>query len=490
MFAVLFVPHFQLQALLRLEPENPAQPVALIPHGVPRALVWQMTPAARDAGVVTGMSPTQALARCRTLSIRALAPEQEEEAQSVLLDGAFAFSPYVEATAPGLCTIDLKGFRELDEERFAQQIVQALAFLQFQARVGIAENPLLAAQAARAAQPVLVVRDSRAFLDALPVESLDPAPEILEVLRKWGIRTVAALRQLSGEALAERLGPEALEMLERMQATRSRPLRLATPRETFSESMEFEHEIETAQPLLFALRRFVEQLARRLILRQFLALELTLQLDLTEGEPYRRTFQVPAPTSDTDTLFCMLDTHLETLRTASPIVALHLSAVPCRPPDQQLGLFESTLRNPNQFFETLARLSALLGSARVGTPVSESSHRPDAFHLQALNPRDGGGDHIPELLHTTAQPPIGPGLRRLRPPLAAEVELVETRPAAFRTARFSGRITECQGPWRSSGDWWDREAWSSDEWDVQTTRGELFRLSQRGTEWFLEAIYD
>ena len=78
----------------------------------------------------------------------------------------------------------------------------------------------------------------------------------------------------------------------------------------------------------------------------------------------------------------MLQTHLENFRSEHPIVAVALSAEPIKPAGEQFGLFETTLRNPHQLSETLARLTALLGGDRIGTPVLEETHRPDAFRMQ------------------------------------------------------------------------------------------------------------
>jgi len=50
-------------------------------------------------------------------------------------------------------------------------------------------------------------------------------------------------------------------MWERANGRSSRLLKLIRPPESFQESFEFEREIETAEPLLFMLRRFLEQLA-------------------------------------------------------------------------------------------------------------------------------------------------------------------------------------------------------------------------------------
>src|SRR5207249_3993408 len=102
----------------------------------------------------------------------------------------------------------------------------------------------------------------------------------------------------------------------------------------------------------------------------------------TDEQTYERVFKIPQPTNDVDLLFRMLQTHLENFKSKHPIVAVALTAQPIRPASQQFGLFETALRNPQQLYETLARLSALLGSDRVGTPIKEETHRPDAFRME------------------------------------------------------------------------------------------------------------
>src|SRR5947199_8569431 len=206
--------------------------------------------------------------------------------------------------------------------------------------------------------------------------------EILAVLHKWGIHTLGQLAALDKKKLAARLGPKAIGMWERANGKSQRLLKFVRPPESFEESFEFENEIETAEPLLFILRRFLEQLAVRLSTIYLVAKELTLRITFSNKQNYERVFKIPQSTNDVDLLFRMLHTHLENFKSEHPIIAVSLEAQPIKAPKQQYGLFETTLGNPNQLSETLARLTALLGADRVGTPVLEETHRPDAFRME------------------------------------------------------------------------------------------------------------
>jgi protein ImuB len=182
--------------------------------------------------------------------------------------------------------------------------------------------------------------------------------------------------------VVERLGNEAIDLFDRFSEESSHPLRLATRPDAYDETVDFENGLESLEPLLLALRRCLIQITRRLQ-RVYLDVEkLHLKLLTISGETHERLFQIPAATGKVDTLFRVLQTHLESFRTESPIAAAHLSAIPSRPQTRQFALFESNLRDPNQFSETLGRLAALVGSERVGTPHPHETHRPDAFSMR------------------------------------------------------------------------------------------------------------
>src|SRR5215467_5663049 len=328
--------------------------------------------------------------------------------------------------------------------------------------------------------------------------------EILAILHKWGIHTLGQLAALDKEQLGARLGPEAIRMWERANGRSNRLLKLIRPPESFEESFEFEREIETAEPVLFMLRRFLEQLAVRLAAIYLVAKELTLRITFAssrQNEPavagkqiYERVFKIPQPTNDVDLLFRMLQTHLENFRSKHPIVAVALSAEPIKPAREQFGLFETTLRNPQQLSETLARLTALLGADRVGSPALEETHRPDAFHMEPFSwsfkehpssspsPRRGEkGSPLPEeegRVRASRTPFQQVALRRFRPAVTASMLCDENKPAHVCSSEIQGKIVEQHGPYLLSGTWWSEKSWACAEWDVQLQGGELVRCHQ------------
>ena len=322
--------------------------------------------------------------------------------------------------------------------------------------------------------------------------------EILAILHKWGIHTLGQLAALDKEELRARLGAEAVRLWERANGTATRLLKFVQPPEAFEESFEFDHEIETAEPLLFMLRRFLEQLALRLSAIYLVAKELTLVISFsnprqdepavvatatrTGKETYKRVFKIPQPTNDVDLLFRMLQTHLENFKSEHPIVAVALTAQPIRPASQQFGLFETALRNPQQLYETLARLSALLGSDRVGIPIKEETHRPDAFRMEPFSwtQNDEVRMSNDERNSRTAQrPPLQisrPALRRFRPPANTSVFVSEAR--YLESDKIRGQIVDQSGPFLFSGNWWDEKSWARAEWDMQLDDNSLIRCHE------------
>ncbi len=170
MFATILLPNFYLQAITRHQLTLREQPLAVLDDTATKAIILQLNDAAEAAGVHAGMAPSQALARCLHVVIKARAREREQQLSEILLHHAFMLSPFVEATAPGVCTVEFKQSTRLCEK--LQHAIDGLARCDLVARAGIAANPDASFLVAHLARPVLQIDRANEFLAPLPIETL------------------------------------------------------------------------------------------------------------------------------------------------------------------------------------------------------------------------------------------------------------------------------------------------------------------------------
>ena len=194
MFATIYLPNFYLQAAMRYQPELCAKPVALIEEQEKKPVTIQLNDLAKKAGISEGMTPSQALARCLQVVIKVRARSQEKSIQETLLNYAFTLSPFVEATAPGICTVQFTTWHRRPAEnrlvspdqsvppysgRAGRQsldkvvhVIEQLAQCEISAQAGIAATPDTSFLAAHLAKPVLQIENAKEFLAPLPIETL------------------------------------------------------------------------------------------------------------------------------------------------------------------------------------------------------------------------------------------------------------------------------------------------------------------------------
>ncbi|MCB1234404.1 MAG: DNA polymerase Y family protein [Verrucomicrobiae bacterium] len=535
MFAALSLPDFFLQARLRtrpalhweavgileLPPESRRKSRAIAPASVfdrdreRLSRVVEMSPSAADARVERGMTAAQARARCAHLHLLLRDEAAETEAQDLLLDCAAGLAADFESTAPGLVTVDLRtlppaALATPALEKLGAALVARLSDHELRPRVGFAPNPDLAAVAARVADPVGILRGDadrlRERLAPLPLDLIDPPPDYRGILTLWGVGTLGEFAALPRDEVAERLGPDAGELWDRAAGRHRRLLRLVRPPADFSLTHELDgHTVDTLEPLLFLLRGGLETLTTRLAAAYLAASEIHLALLLADGGVHSQILRVPDSSRDPDLLLGIVHTRLEQFVAGRPIRGYRLELTAARPGEQPFHLFESTLRDPNRFAETLGHLESLLGSGNVGSPAPLDTHRPDAFQIRPFDPASGptqqGMVDDPTLLSPSAPPP-GLPLRRFRPPITLDLAARPDpatglpRPVEILAGPVTGRPRAVAGPWKLSGDWWERETrWDRLEWDLQFDDGSIYRVSRHadtgGAEpaWVLEGVY-
>lgn len=555
LFCCIHVPDFSLQASLRAEPvagiSFQADPIAVLDGPESFLKVSACNECARRAGIALGMTKIQAEA-CPGVKLRRRIVEYEEDAQAALLECARSCSPRIESTCPGSVIVDLTGSQRLlgSPQEIAQQLAGHARAFGFAVNVALAANVDTALHAARGFTGTTVISDGEEAkrLAGLPVEVLEPSPEILDTFESWGIRSFQALAALPDVPLSQRLGQPGLHLQRLARGEVQRELVPAEPPSLFQEKAELEEAVDLLEPLGFILNRLLDELLGRLQARSLATDQVHVDLEL-EVHPDRqlqaenpgaatviavapldrRVLKLPVPTEDAKILLKLLQLDLAAHPPQAPVKKLAVEAFPARVRPAQAGLFHPLAPEPAKLEVTLSRLRAAVGEKdeqarqRVGFPMVTDSHRPGSFQVLLLgaevhssSPKtkyssrqeiNRGLPAIHPVMPTTGAPgtPAQLVMRWFRPPLAAWVACSpvslngKTSPTSVIFKGMKAFVLQASGPWRSSGAWWDRaNQWRREEWDVDlnfsklTGASGLYRIVHdlQSGQWFVEGMYD
>jgi len=146
-----------------------------------------------------------------------------------VVEVAKTFSPAAHAVRPGVCAVPTRGPSRYfgGDHLLAVLMAEAVADLpeQVEAAVGVADGLFAAVLAARTAEaePVEVPPgETTTFLSPWPVEVLEQ-PELADLLRRLGIRTLGAFAALPARHVLGRLGTEGVICHELARGVRSEP---------------------------------------------------------------------------------------------------------------------------------------------------------------------------------------------------------------------------------------------------------------------------
>jgi len=491
LYACIHAREFPLQSLLRLRPELQGSPVAVLDGRPPVELICSMNQPARLRGAALGMTRLEAegIERLRLLS---RSTESERAAREVFLECAANFSPRMEETEAGTCyacILDIAGTERLfgPPAVLAQRMCAALAGAGFQTSVAVSANFHAALLKAGEADGVSVIaeRQEAAALANLSLNTLNLPDKEAETLAIWGIRSLGELAALPEVELIARMGQHGKRWRDIASGTFPHLFHPLEPRFSLREFCEFECAIEQSDSLLFVAARMIDSLTARAAGHALCIALLTIAMRLEGGQRHQLTLRPALPTIDRKFLLKLLQIELAAHPPQSAIAALTIEAAAGHASTVQLGLFMPQLPETSRLDVTLARLKALVGEDRVGSPVLEDTHCGDAFRMEAF------AIGTPGSVLTERKPRIA--LRRLRPPHPVHVRCSNQRPVAFHDGHQSYSIAVAYGPWRTSGCWWSAGDWDRDEWDVliaQEQSAHLLVNDRRQNRWHLEAVYD
>jgi protein ImuB len=400
------------------------------------------------------------------------------------------FTPRVEAHAPTPVLLDLAGLgrRFPSPHALGRALIEAAAARAIEAHAALAWKRDAALVLARACPGLTVVPEGgeAAALAPLPLAMLELPAEQQELFARWGLRTIGELARLPPSALAARLGASAARLVYRARGEDAGVLVPAPLPERFETTLELDWPVSGLEPLAFVLTRVLEPLCQGLAARGCKAASLVVALGLVDRSTHARTLRPAMPTGEARTWRTLALLELEAHPPRDAIARVTVTAEPARARAAQFSLLDPALPSPEKLAETLARLSAWTAEGRSGSPQLVDTHRPGSFAVSSFAPRPlprGGNEPAPR--------PPRLALRAYRPPRLARVLLRAGAPGFVAAAGVRGAVTAAAGPWRASGDWWDR-AYSREEWDVALGSAGTFRvfLDRLRGEWFVEGELD
>lgn len=502
-FACVLVEHFDAAAIERCEPALRERPLAVLnprvdrPHdGASTARIMttvEANAAAREHGVRPGMTETEARARCPMLLTRPWVEEYVASAHHALLEAALAVSPRVEDGGAGTAYIDTAGLERLigDAAAIGRRLVHQVRAIGLIPRIGLAASRAAARMTAvngPGAVTIIPPGRERATLAKVAITTLDLAPDVAVTLGRWGVRTLGELAALPREGLAARLGPAGLRAHDLALGLDRDPFRPWTPPPFWEEAQGLEWEIDSLGVLAGVLETVLERLCRRLTAVSLVADSLEVRLGLASGGHHARDVALAYPMSEVKPMLTLAVLDLEAHPPPAAVTRVTISAHPIRTLAGQGGLWQPPAPAPRDLVTVLARLAALVGAGKLGSPVLVDSHRSDAFTMFAFSPPSDSAASIEPRNGAGASAGLRLALRRIRPARRVEVETIGERPVRVE-ARL---VVASAGPWRASGEWWDVQAWARDEWDVVLGDGALCRIARDrlAGHWYLDGFYD
>ena len=494
LYACVHAAEFPAQALLRLRTDLQGEAVAVIEGRPPHEFVCSMNRAALGKGISLGMTRLD-VEGIDGMKYLARSLETEAASRAVFLECVSQFSPRIEeASHSTACAfvLDITGTQRLfgSPAQFAERMRSALASSGFRVSIAVSTNFHTARMKAASTRGTTVIAEGQeaSALANLTIPSLSLPDDPREVFAMWGIRTLGELARLPEVDLITRLGPEARTWHELARGTHPHLFVPIEPEFTLREFCEFDTAVEDVDSLLFMGARMIDCLVARAADRALSLARITAHMRLEGGGSHQCVLRPAVPSTDRAFLLKLLQLEIGSHPPQAAVDSLELTAEAGRCGTVQLGLFTPQMPEPSRLDVTLARLRAIVGEDRVGSPVLEDTHRPGNFRMEgfaAANPERQREPGIPRM-----------ALRRMRPPVSIRVKQREATPAEFHDWQNRFEITAAYGPWRTSGCWWSEENWDLDEWDVLAERNDgssvacLLVCDRTSNEWRLEAFYD
>ena len=442
----LLLPYLAMDAVLRTH-ADPTCPLVLIAGPAQRRALHSVSPAAAALGLRRGMLVSAAQALTGAFIPHEFDAKLEAQARDLLATWAYSFSSQVSLDFAHALVLEIGASRSLfgDWPALSRRLRAEMTDLGFRHRIVAAPNPHAARVLANAHEEIGI--DEAHLLQALgqmPIERSGLPGDVATAFSRMGMRQLRPVFELPRETITRRFPKSVLPHLDAIRGREAPPLRYFQPPDRFEALIEFDHEVETSQGLLFPLRRLTSDLSAFLSSRdggvQRFALHFVHEFHPTTVI----AIGLLSAERDARVLFEIARSRLDQIRLPAATRALRLVAddLPSFVPAGR-DLFDTRPEHAIPWEQLRERLRARLGD--------------DAVHGIGLH-----ADHRPERATGRDMP------RQSPPDLPQRPGWLLERPIPLRDMRFE----ILSGPERIESGWWDEGDARRDYYVIRTSQGQ------------------
>lgn len=356
---------------------------------------------ARALGVRRGMRKRQAQSVCPEMTVVTADEHRDGRLFEPVAAAVADLVPAMEVVRPGLVVLRLSGAARVfgGEAELAEELIDRVSACGVESQVGVADELFTAVLAARTGRSVPPGGDREHLADR-PIADLAAEPslcgpgrtELVDLLRRLGLRTIGAFAAMAASDVATRFDADAVIAHRQAADQPGRPPSTQALPEDLVIEYPCDPLIDRIDAAAFAGRRIAELLHRRLVDASVACTKLTVEAITERGQRHSRTWRCGQPltaSATADRIRWQLEGWMTSGRTRgsgdarpdSPIAVLRL--VPVEVVDAgmlQHALTGAGLPGEPELTErarrSMERVQGLLGGDAVRIPVLSGGRGP------------------------------------------------------------------------------------------------------------------
>jgi protein ImuB len=451
--------------------------------------------AARD-GIRKGITVAQAHTLCQDLNILLRNPAREDEVTWKLLKSLQEVAPLVEACKPGEFYLEAEGLERLygGEQQLAEKLIAAVKQHDYPVGAGIAVNKFTALMAATVSNrynyTCIPGGEAGTFLAPLPVSHLDLDAETEQRLLQLGLRTLGQVAAFPTNELQARFGFEGWRASLHSRGQDPDQLRPEIPTDEISLVRYLANPLQLSGAVINQVRQMLTELLEQLGTFEQGCRSLAIRLEFAGDEEKWFTISLSQPTARTAPFVRQFEKQIERQRFPGGVTEIEIVITASEALSfSQLDLTgNSSNSNKRNLIDKLPARGQLYRVRLASSPLPEKS-----FTLMPLThdaKRPGSATEQPNHRHLLPFQQ-DTGLRLLTSPEEIEVICVNGRLQRFRHSGKSQEITASNGPWKVSGNWWERTFYRQ-YYEIKTSNRQQYLLyfDAIASRWFIQGVFD